>query len=96
MIKKLYVGNLSYRTGDDSLRELFSAFGTVISAAVVTDPETGNSKGFGFVEMSTEQEADTAIHSVNGREFDGRQLRVNDALAKPALHQDSDGRRRHQ
>jgi RNA recognition motif-containing protein len=83
MIKKLYVGNLSYRVDADQLRQLFAAFGAVVSAMVVADGETGASKGFGFVEMGSEQEAETAIRGINGREFEGRQLRVNDALAKP-------------
>ncbi len=85
MAKKLYVGNLSYRVDADQLRQLFAAFGAVVSALVVTDGETGASKGFGFVEMGTDQDAATAIRGINGREFEGRQLRVNDALAKPRI-----------
>jgi RNA recognition motif-containing protein len=83
MAKKLYVGNLSYNTTEDGLRTLFSGFGTVASAKIILDRETGNSKGFGFIEMSSDEEANAAIAGTNGREFDGRQLRVNEAMDKP-------------
>jgi RNA recognition motif-containing protein len=83
MAKKLYVGNLSYNTTEDSLRNLFTGFGNVTSAKIVADRESGNSKGFGFVEMSTDEEADAAITGANGREFEGRQIRVNEAMDKP-------------
>jgi RNA recognition motif-containing protein len=86
MAKKLYVGNLSYNTTEDSLRNLFSGFGSVASAKIIFDRETGNSKGFGFIEMSTDEEASAAIAGTNGREFEGRQIRVNEAMDKP--HQD--------
>lgn len=82
MGKKLYVGNLSYSMGDSDLQELFSAFGTVSSAQVVMDRETGRAKGFGFVEMSTEQEANAAIAGLNGKEVEGRALTVNEARPK--------------
>ncbi len=91
MAKKLYVGNLSYNTSEDALRNLFSNFGTVASAKIVFDRESGNSKGFGFVEMSTEEEAGAAIAGTNGREFEGRQLRVNEAMDKPNRDRDSGG-----
>ena len=83
MAKKLYVGNLSYNTTEDGLRNLFSGFGTVASAKIIFDRETGNSKGFGFIEMGTDDEAGAAIAGTNGREFEGRQLRVNEAIDKP-------------
>jgi RNA recognition motif-containing protein len=83
MAKKLYVGNLSYNTTEDGLRNLFGQFGSVVSAKIIIDRETGNSKGFGFIEMGTDEEANSAIIGSNGREFDGRQLRVNEAMDKP-------------
>lgn len=83
MAKKLYVGNLSYNTTEDGLKTLFSGFGTVASAKIILDRETGNSKGFGFIEMGTDDEANAAIAGTNGRELDGRQLRVNEAMDKP-------------
>jgi RNA recognition motif-containing protein len=91
MAKKLYVGNLSYNTTEDGLRNLFTGFGTVASAKIVADRETGNSKGFGFVEMGTEEEADAAITGTNGREFEGRQIRVNEAMDKPRRERGSGG-----
>jgi RNA recognition motif-containing protein len=83
MAKKLYVGNLSYNTTEEGLRTHFANYGNVVSAKVVFDRETGNSKGFGFVEMETEEEANAAIAGTNGQEFEGRQLRVNEAMDKP-------------
>jgi RNA recognition motif-containing protein len=77
--KKLYVGGLPYSTSDTQLEELFSAHGTVESARVIIDRMTGRSKGFGFVEMSTESEAETAKESLNGTEFGGRYLTVDEA-----------------
>jgi RNA recognition motif-containing protein len=91
MAKKLYVGNLSYNTTEDSLRNLFVGFGNVTSAKIVSDRETGNSKGFGFVEMSTEEEAEAAIAGTNGSEFDGRQIRVNEAMDKPRRERSGGG-----
>jgi len=91
MAKKLYVGNLSYNTTEDGLRNLFSGFGNVASAKIIFDRETGNSKGFGFIEMSTEEEASAAINGTNGQEFDGRQLRVNEAIDKPRRERSSGG-----
>ena len=79
MAKKLYVGNLSYNTTDESLKEAFSQAGTVESSVVITDKMTGRSKGFGFVEMSSDEEAAKAIEMWNGKELDGRELRVNEA-----------------
>lgn len=79
MAKKLYVGNLSYGTTQQSLQDLFAEAGTVASAAVIIDRMSGRSKGFGFVEMSTEEEAQKAIEMFNGKEVDGRKLTVNEA-----------------
>jgi RNA recognition motif-containing protein len=83
MAKKLYVGNLSYNTTEDGLRGLFSQFGNVVSAKIIFDRETGNSKGFGFIEMGSDDEASAAINGTNGHEFEGRQIRVNEAMDKP-------------
>jgi RNA recognition motif-containing protein len=75
------VGNMSFGTNDEELRELFSEFGTVASAKVVTDSETNRSRGFGFVEMPDNSEGKAAIRSLNGSEFAGRKLRVNEIKA---------------
>ena len=83
MGKKIYVGNLSYNTYEDNLRSLFQAYGTVVSAKIVTDYDTNRSKGFGFIEMSNESEAKAAIQGANGYDLDGRQLKVNEAMDKP-------------
>ncbi|NUQ49293.1 MAG: RNA-binding protein, partial [Phycisphaerae bacterium] len=82
MGKKLYVGNLSYSVTDTDLEQLFSAHGQVESAQVITDRETGRSKGFGFVEMSSSEEAQAAITALNGQQHDGRALTVNEAKPK--------------
>ena len=82
MGKKLYVGNLSYDTTDGMLEQLFAEFGTVQSAQVIMDRDTGRSKGFGFVEMGSDQEAQAAIAALNGKENDGRALTVNEARPK--------------
>ena len=79
MGKKLYVGNLSYSVSSSELETLFSQFGTVESADVISDKMTGRSKGFGFVEMSSDQEAEAAIAALNGKENQGRPLTVNEA-----------------
>ncbi len=79
MGKKLYVGNLSYDVDSSALQELFAAHGAVQSAEVIADRETGRSKGFGFVEMGTDAEAQAAIAALNGKEHGGRQLTVNEA-----------------
>lgn len=79
MAKKLYVGGLSYQTDQQTLKDLFSQAGAVISATIITDRMTGQSKGFGFVEMSTEDEAQNAISMFNGQELDGRKLTVSEA-----------------
>lgn len=79
MGKRLYVGNLSYGVNDGDLQQLFGQHGTVNSAQVVMDRDTGRSKGFGFVEMNTDQEAAAAIQELNGKDHDGRALTVNEA-----------------
>jgi cold-inducible RNA-binding protein len=79
MGRRLYVGNLSYQTTELELRDTFGQFGTVADAKVVTDRETGRPRGFAFVEMSTDQEAQEAIAQLNGRELGGRALNVNEA-----------------
>ena len=79
MSKKLYVGNLAFQTTSNDLQQLFGQAGTVESASVIEDRDTGRSKGFAFVEMSTEEEAATAIDQFNGKELAGRMLKVNEA-----------------
>jgi RNA recognition motif-containing protein len=80
--KKIYVGNLPYSVTDATLEQLFSAHGTVQSAQVIMDRDTGRSKGFGFVEMSSDAEAQAAINALNLKEVDGRSLTVNEARPK--------------
>jgi cold-inducible RNA-binding protein len=77
--KKLYIGNLPYSTTSDQLKELFSEAGTVDDAVVITDRQSGRSKGFGFVEFSKEAEAKKAVESMDGREVDGRAIKVAEA-----------------
>lgn len=89
MAKKLYVGGLSYSTTEDSLQDLFTQAGQVDSVKVITDRETGRSKGFGFVEMSTEEAAQNAIQQFNGKEFEGRRITVNEA--RPQAPRDNRG-----
>ena len=79
---KLYVGGLPYQVTDDRLQEIFSAHGTVESARVITDRMTGRSRGFGFVEMSSQSEAEEAIQKLNGTDLEGRSLTVNEAKPK--------------
>ncbi|MGX2040225.1 RNA recognition motif domain-containing protein [Methylocaldum sp. MU1018] len=79
MSKRLYVGNLSYSIRNNELEQLFAAYGVVESANVIMDRDTGRSKGFGFVEMSSDQEAQAAISALNGKEVEGRSLTVNEA-----------------
>lgn len=81
MSRELFVGNLSYSTSEENLQTLFSQFGTIESLKVISDSETGRSRGFGFVKMSTEDEAQRAIEGLNGQDCDGRDLKVN--LAQP-------------
>jgi RNA recognition motif-containing protein len=83
MGKKLYVGNLAYGVSDSDLQRIFEPHGAVASAQVIMDRETGRSKGFGFVEMGTDEEAQAAISALNGQEVEGRALTVNEARPKP-------------
>lgn len=83
IVLNIYVGNLPYKTGDQELRELFSQHGEVSSARVITDRDTGRSKGFGFVEMPDGSAATVAIESTHEQEFMGRHLRVNEAQPRP-------------
>jgi len=82
MGKKLYVGNLTYGVTDSTLEQMFAAHGTVQSAQVIMDRDTGRSKGFGFVEMGSDQEAQAAIAALNGKKVEGRALTVNEARPK--------------
>lgn len=79
MAKKLFVGNLPYTITDDQLRDLFSAQGSVESASVIINKQTGRSKGFGFVEMSSDEEAQKAVNELNGKEYEGRPMVVSEA-----------------
>ena len=83
MGKNLYVGNLSYDTTEETLRSLFAEHGEVESVNVITDRYTGRSRGFGFVEMATEEAAQKAISELNGRNVDGRDLKVDEAKPRP-------------
>ena len=89
MGRKLYVGNLPYSVNQQSLEEMFSQFGAVDSVNVVTDRDTGQSKGFGFVEMSSNAEAQQAIQGLNGSSLEGREIKVNEA--KPKAPRDNRG-----
>jgi RNA recognition motif-containing protein len=80
---KLYIGNLSYNTNEATLRSVFQGYGTVASAKIITDRDSGASKGFGFVEMGSVNEAQAAISALNGYDLDGRQIKVNEAIDKP-------------
>lgn len=89
MGKKLYVGNLPFSTTEQALTDTFSEFGTVDSVKIITDRDTGRSKGFGFVEMSTDDEAQQAISKLNGTSFEGRNMTVNEA--KPMAPRENRG-----
>jgi RNA recognition motif-containing protein len=86
MAIKLYVGNLSYKTTEDTLRTMFAEFGEVTSSTVITDRDSGRSKGFGFIEMATDQAATAAITALNGKMVDEREIRVD--KAKPQVDRD--------
>ena len=88
----IYVGNLSYKIGEDDLRSAFEAFGQVESAAVIKDKYSGQSKGFGFVEMPSAEEAQSAISSLNGKELQGRPIKVNEARPRSDNRRDGGGR----
>ena len=95
MGKKLYVGNLGYGVTDGALEQLFAQFGTVQSAQVIMDRDTGRSKGFGFVEMDSGEQAQAAITALNGREVDGRALTVNEARPREDRGGQGGNRRRY-
>ena len=84
MGRKLYVGNLGYDVTDSELQQLFAGHGTVDSATVISDRTTGQSKGFGFVEMSSDAEAEAAIAALDGKDMGGRAIKVNEAKPRPA------------
>jgi RNA recognition motif-containing protein len=84
MGKKLYVGNLGYEVTDNDLQQMFANYGTVESATVISDRDTGQSKGFGFVEMSSNSEADAAIAALDGKQLGSRAIKVNEARPRPA------------
>ena len=84
----IYIGNLSYGIKETDLRKLFEEFGTVVSAKIITDKYTEKSKGFAFVEMENDEEANNAIESLNGKEIDGRQLKVNVARPRNSSKED--------
>jgi RNA recognition motif-containing protein len=94
MEKKLYVGNLPYSATDLSLNEMFSKCGEVVSAKVITDQDSGRSKGFGFVEMSNTDEAKKAIEQFNGTDLDGRSIKVNESTPKTGSSSDRGGSKR--
>jgi len=81
-MKKIFVGNLSFRATEDQVRSMFAEYGTVDIVSIVTDRDTGQARGFGFVEMSNDAEAERAINSLNGKELGGRALNVNEARPK--------------
>ncbi|MGI5173457.1 RNA-binding protein [Treponema sp. OMZ 840] len=83
MAQKIYVGNMNYATTEDSLKNAFSQYGEVVSAVIIKDRYTEQSKGFGFVEMTEESAAKEAIGALNGTEFEGRRIRVNEAEDRP-------------
>jgi cold-inducible RNA-binding protein len=81
-LKNIFVGNLSFGATEDAVRSLFEQYGAVDRVSIVTDRDTGRAKGFGFVEMANDQEAERAINSLNGQELDGRNLTINEARPK--------------
>ena len=93
-MKKLYVGSLSYNVTKDELEKIFSEYGSVSDAVVISDRDTGRSKGFGFVEMENSSEADMAIKELDGKSIQGRNIRVNEA--RPKTNRSSGGNGRNQ
>jgi RNA recognition motif-containing protein len=91
MASKLFIGSLAWTTTDDSLRDFFATAGTVVSANVIVDRDTNRSKGFGFVEMSSDEEAKKAIDQLNGKELDGRAIVVNEARPREERPRNNDG-----
>jgi RNA recognition motif-containing protein len=91
MATKLFIGSLAWTTTDDSLRDFFATVGTVSSANVIVDRDTNRSKGFGFVEMSSEEEAKAAVDQLNGKELDGRAIVVNEARPREERPRNNDG-----
>jgi len=91
MGRKLYVGNLPYSTTEQSLRDAFAASGTVDTVSVITDRDTGHSKGFAFVEMASDEEARAATEAMNGQTLDGRQIKVNEAKPREKQEQSRSG-----
>ena len=94
MSKNVYVGNLSYGTTEDTLRTLFAEYGQIESVRLITDRYTGRSKGFAFVEMSTEEAAQEAISALNGRQVDDREIKVDAAKPRPERRRSDFGRSR--
>ena len=93
-MKNIFVGNLNFGATEDAVRSLFEAYGTVERVSIVTDRDTGQPRGFGFVEMSANADADRAIAELNGRDLDGRALNVNEARPKPERSFGGGGQRR--
>ncbi len=93
MSKKIYVGNMSYSTTEDTLRDLFTAYGEVESVSVITDKFTGRARGFGFVEMGSDDAAHAAIAALNGQKVDGRELKVNEAHDRAPRQHNGNSRR---
>jgi RNA recognition motif-containing protein len=91
MATKLFIGSLAWATNDDSLKDFFAGVGTVVSASVIMDRETNRSKGFGFVEMSSEEEAKAAVEQLNGKELDGRAIVVSEARPREERPRDGGG-----
>ena len=91
-MKNIFVGNLSFGTTEDSLRSMFESYGAVDRVNIVTDRDSGQPRGFAFIEMAVDSEGDSAINSLNGRELDGRALNVNEARPKASRGSGSDYR----